>query len=342
MPVPEMSPRSKLPATLAVALRSSPTPLFATDREGRWTYANKAWSLLAERPADQFLGAGWAEWLHPEDRSHVLEQWSEAVASRAPFTSFFRLQAARGPIWVTVEALPMHEEGTWIGHSGSARMVSDDVIEASNLATRGLAHDLNNMLTVLSGSLELEILRNPVGDDLSLSLRDALTRTTELTKEMLGEREARVRTDLNALVRSVMTLVVRILPETIVTRLDLDPSLGPTDTFTPSLWRSLVNLTLNAREAMPKGGTLTIETRRLNSGDDPRARITVRDTGAGIASKDLRHVLQPLVTTKKKDRPRGLGLAMVNTCAKRHGGRLIVESREGTGSTFHLELPLTR
>jgi len=208
----------------------------------------------------------------------------------------------------------------------------------------GVAHDFNNLLQALLGTVEL--LRANSGDGSRLSARGLdeleadVKRGAALTRQLLlfARREvARLeRLDVNLVVRDTSALLRRLLPENI--RIDLTPAAEalPVDADRGQLEQVLVNLAVNAADAMPRGGVLAIRTSRRS---DDTVALEIEDTGSGIPEEIRARIFEPFFTTKGSDKGVGLGLAVVHGIVSQHHGRIEVASRVGAGSTFRVILP---
>jgi CheY-like chemotaxis protein len=142
--------------------------------------------------------------------------------------------------------------------------------------------------------------------------------------------------DLNVVVRGAIAMLRRVLGETIELEERLLPGVAPVRADPGQLEQVILNLAVNARDAMPDGGRLVIETA---AGGDDSVRLSVTDTGSGIAAEVRAHLFEPFFTTKEAGKGTGLGLATVHTIVTQSGGRVDVESAPGRGSTFHVRLP---
>jgi len=218
----------------------------------------------------------------------------------------------------------------------------------------GVAHDFNNNLTAIMGSAELlrdELREKGGSSDLADGILQASQRVAELTRQLLAySRRAQMLlkpADLHRLVNDAVSLVRRSSDPSlqIVTRLDAPNAVIAADAAL--MESALLNLFVNAREAMPAGGTLTIETSAVegSSGSEPCGPwvlVKVKDSGPGIARELLPHIFDPFFTTKPVGRGTGLGLAAVSGTVRAHGGRIEVESELGRGSTFSVYLPRSK
>ncbi|MBL8658520.1 MAG: PAS domain-containing protein [Rhodospirillales bacterium] len=252
----------------------------------------------------------------------------------------------------------------------SERMATEEQLrqaqkmEVVGQLTGGVAHDFNNLLAIILGNLQL--LHERLGDDAVLRefVVDALwsaERGAELTHRLLAFARRQplnpVVTDVNVLIRDLSELVERTLassrgPENaIVVERRLDPGLWRATVDHSQLESALMNLIVNARDAMPGGGTLTLDTRNVvaavegdaspdgKKGPGEYVVVGIRDTGVGIASANIERIFEPFFTTKRPGEGSGLGLSMVYGFAKQSGGHVEVESEYGAGTTVRLYLP---
>lgn len=232
-------------------------------------------------------------------------------------------------------------------------------MEALGQLAGGVAHDFNNMLTIITGYSELVINRmsdkDPIVSDM-LAIKEAGDRAATLTNQLLtfGRRQALQYStiDLNGTVESARDMLQRMIGEDIHFEIDLQPGPHYIKTDPGQLDQVLVNLVVNARDAMPRGGRLRIETAaialdqpltnrflKLEPGEYIRLRVT--DSGSGITDKVLNRIFEPFYTTKDKGKGTGLGLSMAYSLVEQSGGQIDVASRPGEGTRFDLYLPIT-
>jgi CheY-like chemotaxis protein len=220
--------------------------------------------------------------------------------------------------------------------------------------TGGIAHDFNNILTVIRGNVELvhERLDGEMGGLLREILDDALSAVDQgahLTSGLLAfARRETLRAeavDVNAVATRMVALLRRTLHSFIAIETDLAEGLPRAHCDRRLLETAILNLALNARDAMPEGGTLTLATRA--AGDSPAdlpagdyVAMSVSDTGVGIPEEMREKIFEPLFTTKKEGKGTGLGLRMVDIFARQSGGRVLLSSEAGKGTAFTLFLPV--
>lgn len=230
-------------------------------------------------------------------------------------------------------------------------------LEAIGQLAGGVAHDFNNLLTVINGYAEILLTTLERDPDLwgaAEAIHEAANRATSMTQQLLvfsGRRSvARSPVNLNVLVRTMCEMLQRLIGVDIAVRLDLDPELGPVLANAGHLEQVIMNLALNSRDAMPGGGTITIETRNLPCPElpcadggiqagVPQARIVVSDDGIGMRPELQSRIFEPFFTTKEPGKGTGLGLATVYGIVKQSGGEIRVESRPGCGTRFEIDLP---
>jgi CheY-like chemotaxis protein len=218
-------------------------------------------------------------------------------------------------------------------------------LEALGLLAGGIAHDFNNLLTAISGYTGLALEHGGRENDLLRrdlrEVRTATARAADLTRQLLafGRRQvfARAVVDLNEVVREAHSLLDRVIGERVSIVTKLDPDLMRVYADSGQLGQVLVNLALNARDAMPDGGTLTIRT----SNDDGNAVVAISDTGHGMDEQTRARIFEPFFSTKAVGEGTGLGLAMVHGIIRQSGGEISVDSAPGHGSVFRVSLPGT-
>jgi PAS domain S-box-containing protein len=206
----------------------------------------------------------------------------------------------------------------------------------------GVAHDFNNLLTVIGGYTGLLENKLEEGDGRRVyvgEIKKAADRAAGLTRQLLTfSRRQLVRPkpiDLNALVGEMHRILQRLVGDDIEVRIAAAPSLGLVKADSDQMSQILLNLTANARDAMPDGGALTISTSNAGA----HVLLAVSDTGVGIDEEAREHIFEPFYTTKEKGRGTGLGLATVYGIVQQSGGNIEVRSEPGAGSTFCIYLP---
>jgi two-component system cell cycle sensor histidine kinase/response regulator CckA len=315
---------------------------------------------------DEFIGLTFDRIVHPDDQSRLADavpRFSAGVDGAAPFR---HLRKNGTEIEVEVTGHPI----IWDGLPARLIMVTDvterrqleaqlrqaQKMEAVGRLAGGIAHDFNNLLTAISGysGLLLEVIDegDPRRDDVE-QIRVAAERATDLTAQLLAfSRRGMVRpvaVDVHGVISEMQPMLERLIGEHIVLRVGLRANDPHVLTDRSQLEQVVLNLVLNARDAMPDGGRLTVETEALEAtaawaqGLTPATSmvLTVSDTGTGIADDVREHVFEPFFTTKGQAGGGGLGLATVYATVRQAGGRIRLQSAPGRGTTVRIVLPIS-
>jgi len=235
-----------------------------------------------------------------------------------------------------------------------AQLQQSQKMESVGRLAGGVAHDFNNLLTVIIGNAEMALHEGRVEEDIK-EILSAAGRAAALTKQLLAfSRKQLLETKVvnpNGVLGSVETMLRRLLDESLEFTTVMDPAVWPVKVDVAQLEQVIVNLVVNARDAMPEGGRLVVTTRNVDvhaptkncSGDDVSpgayAVITVSDTGSGMDAATQARIFEPFFTTKPLERGTGLGLSMAYGIVRQSGGHIVVESTLGRGSTFSIYLP---
>jgi len=226
-------------------------------------------------------------------------------------------------------------------------------MEAIGRLAGGVAHDFNNLLTVISGYAAL--LREDIGErDALAQIEHAAEQAAGLTRQLLAFSRRQVlhprAVDVNEIVSNMGSMLERIIGDDVRVALSLAESVAPVLADRAQVERVMLNLAANARDAMPAGGRLTIETADGHLDGDyvathgdvqpgPHVMLAISDTGVGMSEEVRRHLFEPFFTTKDSGAGTGLGLATVFGVVKQSGGAIYVYSEEGRGTTFKLYFP---
>jgi PAS domain S-box-containing protein len=343
--------------------------IFALSPEGTITSLNPAFETITGWQRDQWVGQPFERLVHPEDLPLALELLGRVVRGELRPVNQFRVRIAQGDYRVAeFSATPQLVEGQLIGILGIGRDVTERVqleqqlrqaqkMEAVGRLAGGIAHDFNNILTAITGyaDLLLEDLgpTDPRREDAE-EVRKAAQRAAGLTRQLLAFSRQQVLQpsviDVNALVGDLQRMLGRLLGEDVELGTRLDPAVGRVKADPGQLEQVLMNLAVNARDAMPQGGKLTLETVNVDMDEryaadhyparpGPYVMIAVSDTGTGMSEETQAHMFEPFFTTKEKGKGTGLGLATVYGIVKQSGGFIWVYSELGHGSTFKIYLP---
>jgi signal transduction histidine kinase/CheY-like chemotaxis protein len=240
-----------------------------------------------------------------------------------------------------------------------SQLLQAQKMEAVGILAGGIAHDFNNLLTAIIGSAEMGLRNIREGDPLYYDLFEiqrAGERAADLTRQLLYfSRKQHMqfkKIHLNELIESLFKMFHRLIGEDITIYTELSPDLWAVKGDIGTLEQVIMNLAVNARDAMPNGGSLTLKTENFEfkEAGDPLfqeakpgkyVRLSVTDTGTGIDRETQQHIFEPFFTTKSVGKGTGLGLSVVYGIIKQHGGWVNVYSESGIGSTFRIYLPAT-
>ncbi len=353
-------------------VENSSDTLLLLDAEGRVTYLTPSSMRHLGWQLDHIVGRSLLNVLHPDDRERAGERMAEAVANPGqPVTDEVRFHHADGS-WRIMEGVAVSRlsDPAVAGVVVNARDITErrrledqlrqsQKLEAVGQLAGGVAHDFNNMLTAILGYCHLLLDELPDGHPMRLDVREiqaAGDRAASLTRQLLAfSRRQMLQPQvilINTLITQMETLLRRVISEDMELVIGLASGLRAVTVDPASVEQVLVSLTVNARDAMPGGGRLTIKTANVEVDESFAAThlqmtpgsyvmIAVGDTGAGMDATTQRRVFEPFFTTKEQGRGSGLGLATVYGIVKQSGGYIGVYSEPGHGTVFKVYLPVT-
>jgi PAS domain S-box-containing protein len=356
----------------AQAINAIPGIFFVLDRAGKLVKWNRNLETLLAVPAGRIPALDPFSRFHPEDRQRVAEAM-EAIFANGSAEVEARSRGESGAVrHFYLTGRRMETEGAaYVVGCGvditerieaeaararlEAQLSQSRKLESIGRLAGGVAHDFNNHLTVINGYCDLLVSQLEPGDpqrDVLTEVRQAGERAAALTRQLLAfGRKQRISPNpvsLNSIVSSMEPMLRRLVPENIEIVADLAPDLGATMADAGQIEQVVMNLALNARDAMPEGGRLRIETANLDldsasrdSGVGPGRYVTlaVVDTGTGMDERTRGMIFEPFFSTKVLGKGTGLGLATVYGIVKQSGGAITVRSAPGKGSAFTVYLP---
>ena len=349
------------------------------DREGKRLYDSPGYTKLGYS-REELRGGSVPEQIHPDDRPALIaarkETFEKGVGPRVEYR-FQRkdgewriLESTRSPVRnhrgeiekvvIVSRDITERKQAEELLRRRDEQLRQSQKMEAVGRLSGGIAHDFNNLLGVIIGYSESIEYRMAPNDPLRKSaeeIRKAGERAASLTHQLLAFSRQQVLQaqilDLNALVTDMGTMLRRLIGMHIELTTQLPAQLGQVKAEQSQIEQVIVNLVVNARDAMPEGGKLLIETSNLEVNEHlassfpflqpgPYVVLAVTDTGVGMDADTRRHIFEPFFTTKGPGKGTGLGLATVYGVVKQSGGGVIVDSEPGKGSTFKIFLPQTQ
>ena len=340
---------------------------------GRMLYVSPAYETIWGRPAEAlYTSPGtWKDALHPDDLERIVNA-VETRQARGDYDETYRVVRPDGTVrWVRDRAFPVRDAGgSVVRVVGTAEDITDarqleeqfrqsQKMEAVGQLAGGVAHDFNNILAAIMMQADLAAsIADPPPETRELleDIKSATERAANLTRQLLAFSRRQVMqprdVDLNEAVTDLSKMLQRILGEDVRLKLDLHPRALMTRADPGMLDQVLMNLVINSRDAMPDGGTLSVETSArvlsaMEASSIPEAEpgryvsLRVRDTGTGIAAEHLPRIFEPFYTTKEPGKGTGLGLATVFGIVRQHGGSIVVASEPDKGATFEVLLPVS-
>jgi len=355
-----------------ILVEESPLGVSIIGEDGRYKYINpKFIEIFGYTLEDISTGREWFAKVYPneEHRNQVISAWisilkepKRAEARPQIFTvtckdgskkvlHFFRpVTMETGEHFVTYEDITERKRL-------EAQLLQAQKMEAIGILAGGVAHDFNNILQTIQGYTDLAMMKVDETDPLYRDLKQidlSAGRAASLTRQLLlfSRRQQMEFTpiNLNTTVDNLLKMLHRLIGEDISIKTELDSELWTIQADAGTIEQTIMNLTVNARDAMPEGGTLTIKTENMHVDEDYCKTytyahpgrfvcLTVEDTGVGMDKETIQHIFEPFFSTKGTGKGTGLGLSVVYGIVKQHEGWLNVYSEPGQGSTFKVYLP---
>ncbi|MGO9616134.1 MAG: PAS domain S-box protein [Bryobacteraceae bacterium] len=348
--------------------------IWAMDEQGITNFVNRRMAEMLGYAPEEMLGQSLFSFVFPEDVP-LFEQRIAGLRRGEGSVSEKRFRRRDGtPVWALASSTAVLDEGGQF--RGAFAMMIDITSQKRDQAEReelrqqlehsqklesigrlagGVAHDFNNLLTVINGYSDMLIKDLPEGDPQRQAIeeiRGAGERAAALTKQLLTFSRRQIGRprplDLNALISGAERMLQRLIGEDILLDTSLDPALELVEADPGQMNQVLLNLSVNARDAMPDGGRLILRTTNVrfdgeNAPPDcqPGAyvKLTVADTGAGMDEQAIEHLFEPFFTTKPSGLGTGLGLATVYGIVKQGRGSILVHNQPGKGCSFEIHLP---
>jgi PAS domain S-box-containing protein len=363
---------------LSAVIDATPDAIFVKDLNGCYVVVNAAFARFIGKTPAEIVGRNDFE-LYPEvDARAFVDADRQVLATGEPQAFEGVATGESGPqTYHVTKGVYRDKDGKILGVYGISHDITElqqahetleqtrealfrsQKMEAVGQLTGGLAHDFNNILAIILGNVELlraYLPHDPYADEIIDTVLRATLHGRDLTGHLLAFSRRRLLhpqpVDVNAIVDSIVRLLGRTLGATV--RITTEPGADAGIAFVDpaALEAAVMNVALNARDAMPDGGSLTIRTSRVEittpraAGDELEpgayAALVLQDTGAGMAPEVVARVFEPFFTTKAGGRGTGLGLSMVYGFAKQSGGTVTIASEAGRGTTVTMFLPLAK
>jgi PAS domain S-box-containing protein len=343
--------------------------IFVNDENGIVQEVNRAAEILVGATRGQIVGRTFLETLPVEDREQVLGEFRKTLEhGRSMELRQVRIRRLDGTIVPAEATASVVEIGGKPFVVGLLRDVSErnamaeqlrvaQKMEAVGQLAGGVAHDFNNLLTAILGYSQLlapELRGNPEHFSAIEEIRKAGERAAGLTRQLLAFSRKQILElrvlDLNEIVHHIQEMLSRLIGEDIQVVMNLDPALSSVRADAGQIEQVIMNLAVNARDAMPRGGRLSLETANVELDETyaqthvpvqpgPYVMLAVSDTGVGMDRETRERIFEPFFTTKEKGHGTGLGLSTVYGIVKQSGGYIWVYSEPGRGTSFKIYLP---
>ena len=345
-------------------------------QDGMFKFCNPKTTAITGYSLKELYSIPFAEIIHPDDREMVVERHHKRLKGEdVPHVYKFRMISKEGKVvWVEINAVLI----TWESEPATLNFISDiterksteealreseeqlrqaQKLESVGRLAGGIAHDFNNLLTTIIGYSELISMEQDLTDTTREGIREiksSAERAATLTQQLLAFSRKQVLQpqviDLNRLITRLGKMLRRLVSEDIDITTKLDSNLGKIKADPGQVEQVIMNLVVNARDAMPEGGTITIETQGLYLDEGYHQHhpevtpgdyilLAVSDTGHGMDEKTRKHIFEPFFTTKEVGKGTGLGLSTVYGIVKQSGGYIWVYSEPEQGTTFKIYLP---
>ncbi|HEV8266250.1 MAG TPA: response regulator [Gemmatimonadales bacterium] len=357
-------------AQFATAFYANPSGMAITTLDGRFVDVNETFLRTLGYAREEVIGHNAVElglWRHPEDRARMLEAVRTGGHARNLEVEFRTKAGAIRTLLYSAELVELDGTPHLLALSTDIterRQLEEQLrqsqkMEAIGQLAGGVAHDFNNILTAIHGYADLVAADLPAGDRRAEDvdeIRKAARRAAALTRQLLAFSRKQVLEprvlDVNGLVENLDKMLQPVLGENVDLTAHLAPDLHAVRADPNQLEQVILNLAINARDAMPRGGKLTIETANVDLDEEYAARhvavvpgryvmLAVSDTGTGMDAQTQARIFEPFFTTKEPGKGTGLGLSTVYGIVKQSGGNIWLYSEPGRGTTFKIYLPAT-
>jgi len=348
-----------------------PDIIYQLDQEGRLKYVNPAWKEIFGHDKNDICGKNITEFIQNDDRMDFVNTSQKIIADKATIRdkNFTILDNKGSPHYVTFTGTPdLDAEGNIIGITGTlkditklrnmeAQLLQASKMEAVGTLTGGIAHDFNNILQAIMGYnqlMMLEKLDEATRKLYSNNIEELTQRAIQLVRQLLlfsKKVEPRSKIiNINDEIKSMHYLLIKSIPRMIEIKTNLAEDIFPINADPSQIGQVIMNLIINARDAIDNTGVITITTKNVVLAEDSYinginippggyTQLSVNDTGCGMEEEVIQHIFEPFFSTKGPGKGTGLGLAVVYGVVKSHNGIIYCESERKKGTTFHILFP---
>jgi PAS domain S-box-containing protein len=350
--------------------------IFILDRTGRFRYINRYGAAQFKSAPEEIIDQNLARFVPADTRNKLIRDIETVLRIGSPLFLQDKVNLGGREVWLDTVLVPLGLGGTnatsvlgvarditWRRQSEElkvkleSQLYQSQKLEAVGRLAGGVTHDFNNLLTAVLGYSDLALKRLLPEDPLRkeiVEIRRAAERATVLTRQLLAFSRKQVLQskvfDLGEVVSDLTQMLERLLGDDIILDMRCEPGTGSVVADPAQIQQVVLNLAINARDAMPDGGTLSIQTERVQLGKDPvsldfpghpggHVLLTVSDTGCGMDLETQSHLFEPFYTTKPPEKGSGLGLATVHGIITQSGGHIEVYSEPGRGTVVRILLP---
>jgi PAS domain S-box-containing protein len=347
---------------------NSPDIIYQLNKEGRFKYVNPAWEEVFGHNKDELQCRYLTDFMRLDDHTTFSQIFQKIITDKSKIRdkNFIILNKKGLPRYVTFTGAPdLDAEGTVVGIVGTlkditklrsmeAQLMQASKMEAIGTLTGGIAHDFNNIIQAIMGYNQL-MISGRTGNETDMiylnNIGELIQRSRELVQQiMLFSKKVEPQStivNINDEIKSMQSLLTKSIPKMIEIKTDLDKNAFPINADSTQIGQIIMNLVINARDALGDSGSITITTRNVFLTEDTAMagsnipagnyiELSVADTGCGMEKEVRQHIFEPFFTTKGAGKGTGLGLAVVHGIVKNHEGFIHCESEPDKGTTFRI------
>ena len=352
---------------------TSPDIIYRLDQEGKFSYVNAAWKDVLGHDKNEIQNKHLTDYIREEDRGAFVDIFQDILEDKSTIRdkNFIILNNKGLPRYITFTGAPdIDAEGNVMGVIGTlkditrlrimeAQLLQASKMEAVGTLTGGIAHDFNNIIQAIMGYNQI-MISGRTGNEIEISylksIGELIQRSRELVAQLMlfGKKVEPLSKiiNINEEIKSIHNLLIKSIPKMIDIQTNLHDDIFPLIADSTQIGQIIMNLVINARDAMGDSGKILISTNNiilrentsiagLNVPSGSYIELAVSDTGSGMEKELMQHIFEPFFTTKEPGKGTGLGLAVVHGIVKNHGGFIYCESVPNKGTTFKILFPAT-